>query len=180
MPRSIELNNAKTVFVREAYDNLSCDRMSFGELVSLVGSLAGRASQFESLSVQKQHDLVLSAVKKALDLLSSEKPELSQKIQEAEEHLKNTLPIFLNGFEHAYRERKANSFWGRLNCELKEAWCELTRGVCTEMAEVAKEDQQTPVLPEKTDVVVQQVQKSLLVDSLTLTFDLNVSLLDIL
>jgi len=149
---------APSLFVREAYDTLSSsDDLSFGVLVSLAGSLAGKASQFESLSVQSQHAMVLEAVRKALTRLSSENSAdsvRSSQLEEVKRYMQETFPTLLQGFEHAHREKKANTFWRRLGCELVEAWHTLTGGAFQSVVEPPKAEKTTPVMPEKTAEVV--------------------------
>jgi hypothetical protein len=94
---------------KDAYDVLSDGHVSFGEVVSLGGSLAGKANQFQQLSGLEKRDLVLGAVdralKKILDQAGAEPVEDSekeaylariQKVKEAAEFAKQALPSVLN------------------------------------------------------------------------------------
>jgi len=149
MSRTIGLNNALAVFVREAYDVLSCDgELTLDRLLSLAGSLAGKASQFESLSVKKQHELIVEAVERALVLLSSSAEE--EHVQKLKKYVLETLPILLNGFVYASEQKKVNSFWSRIGSEVLDVWRHVTSSTsvkkCAEISE--KEVSQPPVMLE--------------------------------
>ena len=126
MPRTIELNNASAVFASEAYDVVSCGTLTLDGLLSLAGSLAGKASQFEYLSVQKKHELILQSVEKALNRLSSAGLVEKERVQKMEVYVQETLPILLNGLVFASKQEKANTFWNRVRCEFADAWRQIT------------------------------------------------------
>jgi hypothetical protein len=95
--------------VNDAKNVLSDGHVSFGEVVSLGGSLAGKANQFLQLSGLEKRELVLKAVDQALceilEAKGAEPSEISekaswladqQKIKDAAEFAKSTLPSVLD------------------------------------------------------------------------------------
>jgi hypothetical protein len=95
--------------VNDAYKVLVDGEVTCGEVVSLGGSLAGKANQFQQLSGLEKRDLVLSSVDLALKKLlaemgaepsdDSEKASFlsrRQRLVEAAEFAKKTLPSVLN------------------------------------------------------------------------------------
>jgi hypothetical protein len=91
--------------VKEAYDILSDGEVTFGEIVRLGGSLAGKASRFAHLSGHQKQTLVIRVVEVALEKVLKEKttslPEdqragFVEKIQRAAQFAKETLPSVLD------------------------------------------------------------------------------------
>jgi hypothetical protein len=162
MTRTIELNSASAVFANEAYGVLSCDELTLDGLLSLAASLAGKASQFEYLSVQEKHELILNSVVKACQRLSSAGLVEKERVQKMETYIQETLPILLNGFVFASKQKKANSFWNRVGCEVVDAWRQITSSLSAKkyVETPAKEVSQTPTtLEKKVEVAVQEPQQ---------------------
>ncbi len=91
--------------VKDAADVLADGEVTFGEVVRLGGSLAGKANQFVQLSGHQKKQLVVKAVENALDqiltlknstLPEAEREAFQKKIQTAASFAKETLPAVLD------------------------------------------------------------------------------------
>ena len=86
----------------DAYKVLSDGQVTFGEIVSLGGSLGGKVNQFQQLSGLEKRELVLKAVDLALEKilkeLGDEPSDLDrlQKVKEAADFAKKHLPSVLD------------------------------------------------------------------------------------
>jgi len=91
--------------VKDAADVLADGEVTFGEVVRLGGSLAGKANQFVQLSGHQKQHLVVKAVEVALEqilvlknstLPEAEREAFQQKIKSAASFAKETLPAVLD------------------------------------------------------------------------------------
>jgi hypothetical protein len=91
--------------VKDAADVLADGEVTFGEVVRLGGTLAGKASQFVQLSGHQKQQLVVKAVEVALEqilalknstLPEAEREAFQQKIKTAASFAKETLPAVLD------------------------------------------------------------------------------------
>lgn len=91
--------------VKDAADVLADGEVTFGEIVRLGGSLAGKANQFAQLAGQQKQQLVVKAVEVALDqvlalknstLPETEREAFQQKVKAAASFAKETLPAVLD------------------------------------------------------------------------------------
>jgi S-ribosylhomocysteine lyase LuxS involved in autoinducer biosynthesis len=91
--------------VKDAADVLADGEVTFGEVVRLGGSLAGKANQFVKLSGHQKQQLVVKAVEVALEqilalknstLPEAEREAFQQKIKTAASFAKETLPAVLD------------------------------------------------------------------------------------
>ncbi len=89
---------------KSAYEVLADGSVTFGEVVTLGGVLAGKVSQFVQLSGKQKQAVVMNVVERGLHLVLKEKLELlpedqrdsfRQKIEAASEFVKQTLPSVL-------------------------------------------------------------------------------------
>ena len=144
-------------FVKEAYVALSDGQLTFGEIVSLAGSLAGKVSQFESLSGQQKKELILTIVKKAMKQILAEKPELQEKLANLESFVEQTLPVVLHELQNALKNADANKFLNKVFAECKELWHAVSCYSCSNVQEPVKVVKTIPCPLEKkleTDVAV--------------------------
>ena len=91
--------------VKDAADVLADGEVTFGEVVRLGGSLAGKANQFVQLSGHQKQRLVVKAVEVALEqilalknstLPEAEREAFQEKIKTAASFAKETLPAVLD------------------------------------------------------------------------------------
>ncbi len=89
---------------KSAYDVLADGTVTFGEVVTLGGVLAGKVNQFVQLSGKQKQSLVMNVVERALQQVVKEKLEsipedqrdlFRQKIEAASDFAKQTLPSVL-------------------------------------------------------------------------------------
>ncbi len=91
--------------VHDATDVLSDGKVTFGEVVRLGGSLAGKANRFAQISGQKKQELVIQAVDVALKqvlalkmttLPEDQREQFRLKVESAAAFAKETLPAVLD------------------------------------------------------------------------------------
>ena len=91
--------------VREASDILSDGHVTFGEIVRLGGSLAGKANQFAQISGRQKQVLVIQAIDialkevlslKVLTLPEDQRDAFRVKIESAASFAKDILPVVLD------------------------------------------------------------------------------------
>jgi len=89
------LNNFYSGFYEEVVGYLSDGKLTFSELVSLAGSLANKVHQFELLSAQEKHDVILRIVYDAKHQALLKNPSLSEDLNAAMTFLESVLPSVL-------------------------------------------------------------------------------------
>jgi len=86
-------------YYTSSYDEVvgyfSDGKLTYSELVSLTGSLANKVHQFESLSTQEKHDLILRIVDDAKQQALSKDPSLSEDLSTAMKFVESALPSVL-------------------------------------------------------------------------------------
>ena len=101
------VQNVYDEFFAEVYAYLSDGSLSFGELVSLGGSLANKVSYFESLSAEQKVKLLLEIVMNAVKKVSLDNPSLSEKLNDSLEFVKQVLPSVLKTVDSASKNALA-------------------------------------------------------------------------
>jgi hypothetical protein len=117
-------------FYAEVSAALSDGVLSFGELVSLGGSLANKVHQFESLSSQQKKDLLLTIVKNVVQKLLSEKPSLREKLDECVSFVQQVLPSVLNVVDVASKTALAKPVKNKTLGEFYELFHAMTCSSC--------------------------------------------------
>jgi hypothetical protein len=143
--------------VKLARDALSDGTLTFGEVVLLGGQLAGKVNQYGQLSGSQKQEIVMRALEDGLkqvlaaketSLPAAELEAFRQKVQQAMEFAKSTLPAVLTVAVHAAR--------GQL--DLKKIEPEAVAKGCWQALKLALRcaGVQLPVVPPQVEAVVEK------------------------